>query len=81
MNDYRPSWMDENLDIYRNSVSRFVENEMQPHDERWREQGQKFGEKPVPRVFSVVIFPLNTVVAALIFAMKRFFLRSNGVAG
>ncbi len=39
MNDYRPSWMDENLDIYRNSVSRFVENEMQPHDERWREQG------------------------------------------
>ncbi|MBV1892150.1 MAG: acyl-CoA dehydrogenase family protein, partial [Gammaproteobacteria bacterium] len=31
--------MDENLDIYRNSVSRFVENEMQPHDERWREQG------------------------------------------
>ena len=39
MTDYRPSWMDENLDIYRNSVSRFVENEMQPHDERWREQG------------------------------------------
>lgn len=39
MNDYRPSWMDEDLDIYRNSVSRFVENEMQPHDERWREQG------------------------------------------
>ncbi|RLA41984.1 MAG: acyl-CoA dehydrogenase [Gammaproteobacteria bacterium] len=39
MSDYRPSWMDENLDIYRNSVSRFVENEMQPHDERWREQG------------------------------------------
>lgn len=39
MNDYRPSWMDDNLDIYRNSVSRFVENEMQPHDERWREQG------------------------------------------
>jgi len=39
MTEYRPSWMDENLDIYRNSVSRFVENEMQPHDERWREQG------------------------------------------
>ena len=39
MTDYRPSWMDENLDIYRNSVSRFVENEMQPLDEKWREQG------------------------------------------
>ncbi len=39
MTNYRPSWMDENLDIFRNSVSRFVENEMQPFDEKWREQG------------------------------------------
>lgn len=38
MMTYRPSWMDENLDIYRESVSRFVETEMQPYDEQWREQ-------------------------------------------
>jgi acyl-CoA dehydrogenase len=30
--------MDENLDIFRQSVSKFVESEMVPYDEKWREQ-------------------------------------------
>jgi acyl-CoA dehydrogenase len=30
--------MDEELDIFREAVVRFVETEMQPHDARWREQ-------------------------------------------
>jgi len=30
--------MDENLEIYRQSVSKFVETEMVPFDEKWREQ-------------------------------------------
>lgn len=38
MNRYRPRWMDENLDIFRQSVSKFVETEMLPYDEKWRDQ-------------------------------------------
>jgi acyl-CoA dehydrogenase len=31
-------WMDEDLAIFRESVSRFVEAEMVPHEEKWRKQ-------------------------------------------
>ncbi len=34
----RSPWMDADLDIFRETVARFVENEMQPHDARWRAQ-------------------------------------------
>ena len=38
MNTYRSPWMDEELDLFRSAACRFVEREMVPHDERWREQ-------------------------------------------
>ncbi|MFO1426496.1 MAG: acyl-CoA dehydrogenase family protein [Steroidobacteraceae bacterium] len=34
----RSPWMDDDLEIFREAVSRFVETEMAPHDARWREQ-------------------------------------------
>ena len=34
----RSPWMDDDLEIFRDAVSRFVETEMVPHDARWREQ-------------------------------------------
>lgn len=37
--DFRPSWLDEDLAMYQDTVVRFVETEMQPHDEAAREQG------------------------------------------
>lgn len=38
MSTYRSPWMDEELDIFRRSVSKFVETEMAPYDETWRQQ-------------------------------------------
>lgn len=38
MNNYRSPWMDEELDILRETCVRFVEAEMVPHDEEWRRQ-------------------------------------------
>lgn len=35
---YASPWMDEELTIFRDAVSRFVEAEMVPHDEQWRKQ-------------------------------------------
>ena len=35
---YASPWMDEDLAIFRESVSRFVEAEMVPHEEQWRKQ-------------------------------------------
>ncbi|KQT09705.1 acyl-CoA dehydrogenase family protein [Ramlibacter sp. Leaf400] len=37
--DFRPSWLDEDLAMYQDTVVRFVETEMQPHDEAARKQG------------------------------------------
>ncbi|NML47252.1 acyl-CoA dehydrogenase [Ramlibacter sp. G-1-2-2] len=37
--DFRPSWMDEDLDTWRATVRRFVEAEMLPHDEEARKRG------------------------------------------
>jgi acyl-CoA dehydrogenase len=37
--DFRPSWMDEDLETWRTTVRRFVEAEMQPHDEEARGRG------------------------------------------
>ncbi|MFM0055161.1 acyl-CoA dehydrogenase family protein [Paraburkholderia phytofirmans] len=37
--DFRPSWMDDDLELYRGSVRRFVETEMQPDDEAARKRG------------------------------------------
>lgn len=38
MTPYQSQWMDENLEVFRRSVSQFVETEMLPHDEKWRQQ-------------------------------------------
>jgi acyl-CoA dehydrogenase len=38
MSDYISPWMSEDLTIYRQTVARFVEHEMVPHDARWREE-------------------------------------------
>ncbi len=35
---YASPWMDEELTIFRDAVSRFVEAEMVPHEEQWRKQ-------------------------------------------
>ncbi|ABB05792.1 Acyl-CoA dehydrogenase-like protein [Burkholderia lata] len=37
--DFGPSWMDEDLELYRTSVRRFVESEMLPGDEAARKRG------------------------------------------
>ncbi|MEC7118955.1 MAG: acyl-CoA dehydrogenase family protein [Pseudomonadota bacterium] len=33
-----PTWMDADLELYRNSVRRFVETEIATHEEKWRKQ-------------------------------------------
>ena len=38
MTTYQSPWMDEDLEIFRTAASRFVETEMVPYDEGWREQ-------------------------------------------
>jgi len=38
VSDYRSPWMTEELDMMRDTASRFVENEVVPNDARWREQ-------------------------------------------
>ena len=38
LDTYRSPWMDEELDMLRDSIGRFVETEMLPNDLRWREQ-------------------------------------------
>jgi acyl-CoA dehydrogenase len=38
MKPYRSPWMDDELEVFRDSVSRFVEAEMLPHDAKWRQQ-------------------------------------------
>ena len=38
MNPYVSPWMDDDLAVLRDSVSRFVETEMMPHEPRWRQQ-------------------------------------------
>ena len=35
---YVSPWMDEDLTMFRDAVSRFAESEMLPHDEEWRKQ-------------------------------------------
>jgi acyl-CoA dehydrogenase len=35
---YVSPWMDSDLELFRDAVSRFVEGEMVPHDEHWRKQ-------------------------------------------
>ena len=38
MNPYVIPWMDDDLEVFRDTVVRFIESEMVPHDARWREQ-------------------------------------------
>ena len=38
MKPYVSPWMDDELSMLREAVSRFVETEMLPHDARWRKQ-------------------------------------------
>ncbi|MGQ7819310.1 acyl-CoA dehydrogenase family protein [Metapseudomonas furukawaii] len=38
MNDYRPSWMSEDLAMFQTSVRRFAAEELVPHEERWAKQ-------------------------------------------
>ena len=37
--DFRRSWMDEDLELFRDNVVRFIETEMLPHDEAARQAG------------------------------------------
>jgi len=37
MNPYIIPWMDDDLEVFRDTVVRFIETEMVPHDARWRE--------------------------------------------
>ena len=37
---YRPSWMDDELQMLRDAVRKFYDTEMEPHEARWQEQGQ-----------------------------------------
>jgi len=36
---YRPSWMDDELQMLRDAVRKFYDTEMEPHEERWQDQG------------------------------------------
>ena len=38
MNPYVIPWMDDDLEMFRDTVVRFIESEMVPNDARWREQ-------------------------------------------
>ncbi|MEM8986120.1 MAG: acyl-CoA dehydrogenase family protein [Pseudomonadota bacterium] len=38
MSDYYSSWRNEELDLFRESVRRFIEKEITPNEERWRAQ-------------------------------------------
>ena len=38
MNPYLIPWMDDDLEVFRDTVVRFIESEMLPYDARWREQ-------------------------------------------
>ena len=38
MKPYLIPWMDDDLEVFRDTVVRFIESEMVPHDARWREQ-------------------------------------------
>jgi acyl-CoA dehydrogenase len=38
MDAYRSAWLDDELDMFRDAVRRFVQSEIVPHDPRWREQ-------------------------------------------
>ena len=38
MNPYIVPWMDDDLEVFRDTVVRFIDTEMVPHDARWREQ-------------------------------------------
>ena len=38
MKPYLIPWMDDDLEVFRDTVVRFIETEMVPHDARWREQ-------------------------------------------
>jgi acyl-CoA dehydrogenase len=38
MNEYQSPWLDDDLRTFRDTVSRFIEQEMLPHDARWRAQ-------------------------------------------
>lgn len=37
--DFSPSWMNAELALYRDTVIRFIDTEMAPHDEAARKQG------------------------------------------
>jgi len=38
MNPYIVPWMDDDLEVFRDTVVRFIDTEMVPHDARWRAQ-------------------------------------------
>ncbi len=38
MTPYKIPWMDDDLEAFRDTVVRFIDTEMVPHDARWREQ-------------------------------------------
>ena len=74
---YVSPWMDADLEMFRETVSRFVESEMVPHDARWREQHgvgpeiwRKAGENGLLRL-GLKPTPLAAVVPAYLAARAQ----------
>jgi len=61
MKTYESPWMDDDLRVLRDSVSRFVETEMLPHEPRWR--AQKHVDRPTWRAVGQAGFLLMDVPA------------------
>ncbi|UVE16020.1 acyl-CoA dehydrogenase family protein [Pseudomonas sp. LS44] len=38
LENYRSPWMDSDLDAFRDSIRRFVREQLMPHEDKWREQ-------------------------------------------
>ena len=72
--DFTPSWMNEDLRIFQQSVERFVEAEMLPDDEAARKRGHvghEIWRKAGALGFCAPTFPRRTAAAAATSAMRR----------
>jgi hypothetical protein len=69
--DFRPSWMNEELDLFGDNVARFLDNEVAPQDEAARKQGH-VGAAPASWVSCAWTYPNNSAAVAATFAMKRY---------
>lgn len=75
MINYRPSWLDSDLGMYRDTVYRFIDKEMAPLDEEARERGNVGHELwlKAGALFSVRTSRAHMAAAEAIFGTKRSF--------